>query len=155
RHAPRDRHLVVKGHPMDNGWENWPRRLRNISRRAGVETRVHWLDGGALSGLLERACGVMTVNSTVGIHAIRQRCQVMALGSAIYDVDGITHQGGLDRFWRHPDQVNHDLRKAFLCAISAWIQVRGSFINPAGRAIAVKNIVQRLEYAEKYWMFSS
>lgn len=151
RNAPPSRHLVVKSHPMDNGWENWPRRLRRIATCHGVSRRVHWLDGGDLVDLLDRARSLITVNSTVGLQAIRQDCPVIALGSAIYDVPGLTHQAGLDRFWVDPELADTDLSRAYVTAIATSIQVRGSFLDRAGREKSIKEVVQRIDKADEYW----
>lgn len=39
--------------------------------------------------------GMVTVNSTSGVRAIQLGCPVTVLGEAIYNVDGLTHLGGL------------------------------------------------------------
>ena len=49
--------------------------------------------------LLDGARGVVTVNSTVGLWALRAGRPVITLGDAIYDIDGLTFRGGLDAFW--------------------------------------------------------
>ncbi|MEL6478362.1 MAG: capsular biosynthesis protein [Pseudomonadota bacterium] len=150
-HAPDGRHLVVKSHPLDSGWENWPHVLAEIARSYGVADRVHWLDGGDLAALIDRAAGVLTVNSTVGLHALRQHRPVLCLGSAVYDIPGLTHQTGLDSFWTQPSGVDVDLLEALLIALERRIQVRGSFYDPDGRKAAQTAIVNRLEQPEVYW----
>ncbi|MEM9493500.1 MAG: capsular biosynthesis protein, partial [Myxococcota bacterium] len=144
RRAPHDRHLIIKGHPLDNGCENWPRVIRRLSRDHGVRHRVHWLDGGDLDALIRRAQGLITVNSTVGIKALLADCPVLALGSAIYDEPGLTHQRGLDRFWTSPDRPDSAHLEQFLGALIAWSQVRGSFYDPEGRAHGIHEIINRL-----------
>ncbi|MEM9098302.1 MAG: capsular biosynthesis protein [Pseudomonadota bacterium] len=146
--APSDRHLLVKGHPLDNGWENWPRHLRRISRDHGVSERVHWLDGGPLPLLIDQAESLITVNSTVGLKGILQNCPVLALGSAVYNRPGLTHQGEINRFWTDPEKIDSSFQAQFLRALIAWGQVRGSFYDPRGRTNAVKEIVNRLKMVQ-------
>ncbi|GMG80807.1 capsule biosynthesis protein [Paralimibaculum aggregatum] len=151
-HAPARLRLVVKLHPMDNGWENWPARIARLARAHGVADRVLAIDGGSLDLFLERAEGVLTVNSTVGIHALRRGRPVLALGDAVYDMPGLTHQGGLGRFWARPEAPEPELRDAFLAALADRIQLRGSFYDPAGRAAAVAEIARRLGKPERHWL---
>ncbi|MEM0922985.1 MAG: capsular biosynthesis protein [Pseudomonadota bacterium] len=149
--APVSRHLVVKGHPLDSGWENWPRVLAGLAERHGVDDRVHWLDGGDLTALIRKARGVITVNSTVGLHALREGQPVICLGSAVYDLPGLCHQGGLDRFWTEAEPVDRAFFDRFTAALAARIQVRGSFYDPAGRTAAQQAIVARMEQPGLYW----
>lgn len=151
RHAPRESRLVVKLHPMDNGWERWPRRIRAAAAAEGVAARVQVIEGGALDELLARARGLVTVNSTTGLQAMRLGCPVIALGDAVYDVPGLTSGQGLDRFWRAPEPADPELLATYLAALSGWIQVRGSFYDPAGRRAAISEIVRRLGEADAYW----
>lgn len=145
RHAPPDMRLVFKQHPHDNGWENWPRLVTEAAARNGVGSRVMLVDGGDLDVLLSRAKGCVTVNSTVGLFAMRAGCPTKALGIAIYDMPGLTHQGSLDAFWTNPEPVDPALADAFVRALAARIQVKGSFFNQDGRQAAIQEIVRRLE----------
>ncbi|MEM9046079.1 MAG: capsular biosynthesis protein [Pseudomonadota bacterium] len=146
--APSCRHLVVKGHPLDNGWENWPQHLRRLAREKNVEHRVHWLDGGKLEDLLLQTEGLITVNSTVGVKALLQDCPVIALGSAIYNRSGLTHQEGIGSFWQTPTPPDSPSRERFLRALIAWGQFRGSFYDPAGRTDAANAITKRLKLVQ-------
>lgn len=143
--------LVVKLHPLDNGWERWPRRIRGLARIHGIEERLSVIDGGRLEDLVARAAGLVTTNSTSGIQAMRQKCPVIALGDAIYDLPGLTHQSGLDSFWVAPEPPDDDLMRAFIRALAAEIQVKGSFFNRAGRQAAINEIVRRITDADRYF----
>lgn len=143
QHAPPGRHLVIKLHPLDNGLENWPRHVARKAAALGIPSRVSVIKGGDLGLFLRRSRGVVLVNSTVGLHALRQGIPVCALGAAIYDRPGLTHQQGLDRFWTAPDPVDPEARDRFLRALTA-IQVKGSFYHPEGRRVAISEIVARL-----------
>jgi capsular polysaccharide export protein len=131
--------------PHDNSREAWPRIVAAAAARHGVSLRVDTIDGGDLDGLLAAARGMVTVNSTVGLHAIRVRCPLKVLGIAIYDIPGLTHQGSLDEFWIAPQPIDAQLAAAFVRALAGTIQVKGSFHDPAGRGAAIAEIVRRLE----------
>lgn len=144
-HAPRDRHVVFKVHPLDNGLGRWFTRLPALARRHGVEDRIHVIRGGDLGKLISASRGVVLVNSTVGLHALRARIPVCAMGSAIFDVPGLTHQDGLHAFWGRPAPVDRDFFNTFVRALST-IQVKGSFFAPDGRAHAISEIRRRMRF---------
>jgi capsular polysaccharide export protein len=137
--------LVFKIHPHDNGIERWPRRIEQMAAMKGIGDRVVTIDGGDLDRLLTAARGTIVINSTVGLQALRVSCPVKALGLAIYDMPGLTHQGPLDTFWSAPALVDARLAAAFLRALAGAVQVKGSFYNPAGRQRAIDEIVDRIE----------
>ncbi len=145
RAAPPEAELVFKVHPLDNGLEAWPRLIRRLARAARIETRVHVIDGGCLAALIRLARGMVVVNSTCGMHALLSGCPVKALGIALYDMAGLTHQGGLDGFWRAPEPPDAELVRAFVRLLAASVQVKGSFYNRAGRAAAITAMIGRLE----------
>ncbi|HEY0276552.1 MAG TPA: capsular biosynthesis protein [Paenirhodobacter sp.] len=147
RHAPKDRHIVLKIHPLDNGLHMWFLRIARYARRLGISQRVHVMRGGDLTRLLQHTAGLVVVNSTVGLHGLRNGCPVCAMGDAIYRLPGLTHMAGLDQFWTDPEPVDPGWFKAFRRALSR-IQVRGSFFDPEGRAAAITEICQRLENGE-------
>ena len=143
RAAPRKVRLVIKLHPLDSGLENWPRRLRRIGRRWNLADRIDIARGGDLGAFIGRSHGVILVNSTVGLHALRNGVPVHACGSAIYDVPGLTDQGDLDNFWRDPASVDKEVLDVLLRALTK-IQIKGSFFNPKGVDAAIDGIVATL-----------
>lgn len=145
RHAPPAASLLVKVHPLDPGLKAWTPRLRAMARAAGVEGRVHLLDGCDLDPLLERCAGLVTVNSTAGVRALQLGRPVLALGEAIYRAPGLTHAAGLHSFWTAPEAPDPVLAEAFLRGIAHHLHVRGDYYHPEGRAAAVAATVERLE----------
>ncbi|WP_407049797.1 capsule biosynthesis protein [Methyloraptor flagellatus] len=143
--APQDSKLIFKLHPHDNGYENWPKVVRRVARRFGVDDRVTLIDGGDLNAMLGKAKGCILVNSTAGLHALRKHCPTKVLGIAVFDIPGLTHQGDLDSFWNAPEPVDQDLLDSFLRAMAASIQVKGSFYEPEGRKAAIAEIIDRME----------
>ena len=143
RNAPPDRKILFKIHPLESGWHVWTWRIQRLARKHGVAARVRVIRGGDLHRLLGASRGVVLVNSTVGLHALRLGIPTCALGHAIYNIAGLAHQRGLDTFWTAPDPVDRTLFDAFERAL-ADIQVKGSFFNPEGRRRAVREIADRL-----------
>lgn len=142
--APSDGHLLVKVHPLDPCITDWRREIAAMADEAGVSGRVHVLHDGPLDAMIDAVRGVITVNSTVGLQAIVQGRPVKALGQAVWDVPGLAHQGTLDGFWTRPERLDAPLRDAFLAALQAETQIRGTFFAPAGRRAAVAETVRRL-----------
>ncbi len=141
--APAAARLVVKRHPLDNGLALWARRVRLAAERAGVADRVDYLAGGDLGRLLARVDGVVTVNSTVGLTALLAGRPVACLGAAVYDVPGLVHRGGLDRFWRAPEPPDPALAAAFARMLAATCQVPGAFDGP-GAGPGAEGVAERV-----------
>ncbi len=145
-HAPEDAHLLVKVHPWDPGLMNWRRIVNRHAARHGVEDRVHYVDGGNISKMCKVARGVVTINSTAGLLALRMGCPVMTLGQAVYDIPGLTHRPRLDDFWREGVPPDSELLEAFLDAMAATIQVRGVFYAQPGLDAGVAETLHRLHH---------
>lgn len=143
--APPQSKLIFKVHPLDNGLENWPRMVRRLALAAGIANRVRIIDGGCLQTLLAHAKGVVLINSTVGLHALKANRPLKVLGFAIFDIPGLAYQGSLNDFWTAAPEPDAQLRDDFVRALAAATQVKGSFYHRAGRAVAIAEIVRRLE----------
>ncbi|MCW3541936.1 capsular polysaccharide biosynthesis protein [Burkholderia cenocepacia] len=107
--------------------------------------RTSTIDAGHLPTLLENACGVVVVNSTVGLSALHHCRPLVALGRAIYDMPGLTWQGALDDFWRHAERPDMNLYQCFLDYIVHHTQINGDFYTRTGIEMAVAGSVARLE----------
>jgi capsular polysaccharide export protein len=146
RHAPADRYLLVKVHPLDPGLRNWRRRVARIAGAQGVADRVVYVDGGNLDHMIGASDGVVTINSTVGVRALYLDSPLIALGQAVYVVPGLTFQGPLDAFWTGAAPPDPVLRDAFMAAVAATIQVRGVYYRQPGLGVAVEETVHRLHH---------
>jgi capsular polysaccharide export protein len=144
RHAPPEARLVFKAHPLDQGLEPHERTLASAARREGVVGRVFYVDGGRLSDILPLAAGVVSANSTGGLAAIEFGAPTAVLGKAIYDMPGMTHQSGLDRFWVAPEKPDPSLYLAFRKVVMARTQVNGAYSGRFGIAMAVPEVARRL-----------
>ncbi len=144
-HAPSEAMLIFKCHPLDNGAEGWPKHINAGAEAAHIaEDRLVYIEGGNLGTLLDGAKGVVTINSTVGVRALIAGCPVKVLGTALFDIDGLTHQGTLDTFWRTPARPDPTLVDAFVRALAGTIQVKGDFFTSAGQAPAIATFVDRI-----------
>lgn len=151
-HAPEGSRLMVKVHPLDPGIRNWRRIVRRSAEKWGVADRVDYLDGGDLPKLLEKSKGVVTVNSTVGLWAMRARTPIMTLGQAVYDIEGLTFQGSLDRFWTEGAPPQAELWDAFVKAIVGNIQIRGVYYKREGLDHAVQAAAAKLDLTDGAWL---
>jgi capsular polysaccharide export protein len=133
-----ERRLVVVAHPLDEGLIDW-RRL--IASRPNVS----FLEGGVTEALIANAAGVVTVNSTTGLTALRLGVPVKPLGTAIYDISGLTHQGGLAGFWHRPDRLDRDFVDIFVRALIGAAQIKGGYYAGAAQLQALSAFVERLE----------
>ncbi|MEM7239431.1 MAG: hypothetical protein AAF501_16620, partial [Pseudomonadota bacterium] len=95
--------------------------------------RVLLLEGGSFELLLDHLAGVVTVNSTAGLSALRRGVPVVALGTAIYDLEGLTHSGTLSTFWHDPSVPDAGRVALLVGALKNAIQIRGSFDGPDAR----------------------
>lgn len=140
---PEDR-LLIKVHPLDNGLSDWRRLIASLALTLDLGDRVRVLDGGNLATLIHRSTGVIVVNSTTGITALHHRRPVIALGRAIYDIPGLTHQGALDTFWAEPTIPDAALFADFYALLMWRTQVNGSFFTRRGIEVGTKGVLLRL-----------
>ncbi|WP_225772123.1 capsule biosynthesis protein [Inquilinus sp. Marseille-Q2685] len=136
--------LVVKLHPLDFRPVAKQRRIEALAARHGVAGRVDFIDGGDLQQLVDGAIGVVVVNSTVGLFALERGRPLQTLGTAVFDLPGLSFQGGLDRFWAEGQPPRPDLLEAFRRVVVARTQIRGSFFSLQGIDLAVDGARRRI-----------
>lgn len=141
--APEQMKLVIKVHPLDPGMVSWQSHIKECCRKHGLADRVEYLDGGSLAQLIQACEGVVTINSTVGIWALRQHKPVCVLGEAIFDVQGLTTKA-LDQFWNNPIKPSDSLLDAYLRALGAYLHIRGVYYSKPGLLEAVSQASERL-----------
>ena len=127
--APADTHLVIKHHPMDRGYHDYGRLIRQHERDFGLEGRLHYVHDLHLPTLLRHARGCVLVNSTVGMSALFHGTPLKVCGAAIYDMPGLTYTGSLERFWIDaPDmRIDFELFRRFRNYVIRRTQLNGSF----------------------------
>lgn len=136
--------LIIKSHPWDTGLKNWRKRIERIAMHHGIAHRVAFLDGGNLDEMMEGSRGVVTVNSTSGIKALQQGRPVKTLGQAIYDIQGLTHQGPLDEFWKTPPPPDTALVNNFVALVASTVQIRGTHFTQEGMNAGARNAADQL-----------
>ena len=124
--------LCFKHHPMDRGYTHYGEFIKQHARRIGLEGRVLYCHDIPLPELYDHVAGVVTVNSTVGMSALLHGVPVKVMGRAMYDIEGLTHQGSLASFWQEPQSVDRDLFKRFHALLFKETQLNGSFFKHLG-----------------------
>lgn len=142
--APCDSRLAFKSHPLDHGLERHGRVIARLARRHAVGDRVDFVDFGDLQAMLPRSAGAITLNSTAGLAAIEKGVPTIALGEAIYDMPGLTHQAGLEAFWTRAERPDAALYDAFRKVVIARTQVSGAYASREGVARAAPEVARRL-----------
>ena len=144
-HAPENAKLVIKLHPLDPWFIDYNEIIKKIVGDLKLDMdRVLYLEGGNLNNLLSQCKGTILVNSTVGTTSLAMDCPVIAMGSAIYDIDGLTFQGSLDEFWQNASPPDKALFAAFRQCYIKRTQINGSFYNRKGIKMAVANSMKKL-----------
>lgn len=146
-HAPHDALLVITEHPLDYGPVHLADAISELARTLSLSSRLVFLRGGSPAPLVNAARGLVTVNSTIGITALEAQVPVITLGTAIYDMAGLTCQQGIDAFWTNPLRPEPTLFDAFRRVVAARTQINGGFYSEQGIAMAVAGAIRRLEQA--------
>lgn len=146
-HAPADALLVLTEHPLDYGPVDQQQRVAVLAAACGIGDRVVFLRGGSPLALIRAARGMVTVNSTIGITALAEGIPLVALGTAIYKLAGLTHALGLASFWQQPQPPEPVLFDAFRRVVAARTQINGGFYSAEGIARAVAGALLRLQHA--------
>lgn len=137
-HAPADRLLVVKHHPMDRGYTDYSKLLAGLSAELQLGERLLYVHDLHLPTLLEHACGVVTINSTVGLSALIHNTPVKTLGESVYDVPGVVSTLSLPDFWVDPGVVDTELFLRFKRYMIQQTQLNCSFYAPKGIEISTQ-----------------
>lgn len=144
RFAPPETMLVIKEHPLDCQFRSWRRFVDQHARGMGISDRVLHVAGGDLTQMASESLGMVTVNSTSGTLGLRAGKPVFVLGSAIYDIRGITHQGRLDHFWSKPEPPNMKIYHAFQRVLHARCLIPGGFASESAVATLIRSTLIRL-----------
>lgn len=148
-HAPADTHLLLKAHPLDCSFFNWPGFVRQHATRHNIQGRLHFVDGGDLDEMVRSARGLVCVNSTSATLALEHGTPVCTLGEAIYDIAGLTHQRHLDTFWADPSPPEPGLYPAFRRVLVDRCLVRGGLASESAVTTLVENMAEKLRAADE------
>jgi capsular polysaccharide export protein len=145
RCAPQDAHLLIKAHPFDTSFIDWPRFIGRRAEVLGIAGRVHFIDGGQLDALAADTAGMVCVNSTSATLALAAGRPVCTLGEAIYNVPGLTFEGHLDDFWTRPVPPEPGLYGAFRRVLVDRCLVRGGIASETAVQTLIKSMLERLD----------
>lgn len=105
KHAASDKYLVLKHHPMDRAYRDYTRLCETLAKMYNVQGRILYVHDLDLPTVFKHACGVVVVNSTVGLSALLHGLPVKVCGRSIYDIPSLTFDGLLSEFWKHAASV--------------------------------------------------
>jgi capsular polysaccharide export protein len=142
--APANAHLLIKSHPLYAGFFSWAKFVKKLAIKTGLEGRLHYIDGGDLETMSAASNGMICVNSTSATFALNAGRPVCALGKAVYNISGITHQGLLDEFWHHPTPPRAEVYDAFCKILRARYLVRGGLSSESAVTLLVETMTNRL-----------
>ena len=139
-----DSHLLIKNHPLDTGFVDYPAEIKRVTVECGVQERVHYIETGDANPLLIHTKGVVLVNSTVGTAALEAGRPIKTLADPIYNLPGLTFQGQLDDFWKNGAPPEPGLAAAFRKMVMHTTLVNGGFYTKESMDLAARAAVRLL-----------
>lgn len=143
-YAPNGMRLAIKEHPLDNNVRNWRHEVAMQAAAYGVADRIDYFETGDITDLVRTATGVITINSTTGTLALAEGKPVITLGSAVYDIPGITFQKPLSAFWFSPEQPDKETFDAYRRVLIDRCLIPGGFFSDEGMDQLVSSAIDRL-----------
>lgn len=144
RSAPAGALLTVKRHPYDTSLPATRRMVARLAAEFGLTERVVFIEGGDIEPLVAASAGVVLVNSTTALQALRHAKPLKVLGHATYDMPGLAHQGPLGSFWHEVPVPDPKLVDAYRRVVVTNTQIAGGFFAPAAIDRAVAGLVARM-----------
>lgn len=124
-------YFVVKEHPSS------PRRHTALHAQ---HPRILFANGNTTQQLIDDSCGVMTINSTVGLETILRGKPLLVLGEAFYAIDGIAQtardRADCARWLRAPRQPDARIANGLIDFLTNDYCIPGDWRNPDARHIA-------------------
>jgi capsular polysaccharide export protein len=149
--APPHHRLVFKAHPLEDGRAALGPAIARLAREYGIAERVHFIRGGKLAWLMDRAQSAVTVNSTAAQQALWRGLPVRCLGRAVYAKPELVSDQPLPAFFaapRRPDAMAYADFRRFLVETC---QIRGGFYSARGRRLLLRRLVDlMLDPADPY-----
>src|SRR5262245_10561573 len=105
KNASSDKYLVIKHHPMDRAYRNYTRLCQTLADMYNVLGRILYVHDLDLPTIFKHACGIVVVNSTVGLSALLHGLPVKVCGRSIYDIPSLTFPGSLSEFWEQSTSI--------------------------------------------------
>ena len=146
RGASEETHLIIRNHPLDNGLIDYAGFISSFAAACGLSERVHFVEGAKANRMMNRSQGVVVLNSTIGISALRMGKPVYCVGTSIYAMEGLAlnaEQMPLDDFWKNPCPPKKDALADFERVLKTHALINGNFYTPAGINTAITQILGR------------
>ncbi len=138
-HAPPEAKLVFKHHPFDRPYRDYGKLMGELRDRYRLGGRLLYVDVINLPAALREAKGTVVINSTVGMSSIHHGTPVKCLGTAVYDLEGLTFQGPLEEFWRNPGEVDEEIYERYRYWLRVNNQINGTVWGDVWDEVAVKD----------------
>ena len=120
--------LIFKHLPLDRGRKNYKNFICEQAQKLRISDRVLVVHEVHLPTCLQHALGTVTINSTVGLSSLYHGTATIALGNAIYDIEGLTNKNKkLKEFWKNPQKPDMKLLAKFRHYLIETTQLNGSF----------------------------
>ncbi len=136
-HAPRETKLILKDHPLDRPYRDYSKLTDRLRNKFNLGQRLVYVDVINLPSALRHARGTVVINSTVGLSSVSHGTPTKCLGNAIYDIEGLTHQGALETFWNDPGTIDVQFFEKYYYWLRTTSQFNASiwrgFVEPASR----------------------
>ena len=145
--APENTHIIIRNHPLDNGLIDYATFIDSFAKACGIRERVHFVEGAKANRMMDKSIGVVVLNSTIGITALRLGKPVYCVGTAIYAMEGLainSEQMPLDDFWQQKRAPQRDALADFERVLKTHALVNGNFYTPEGIDTAIDGILRRL-----------
>lgn len=126
-HANPCHHLLLKHHPMDRGQRHYARLIKQLTKKYGLDGRVHYGCDMHLPTMIKHSIGMVTINSTTGLQSMYHKKPVIAISDAVYNQPGLTAQCSLAEFWTNAPPVNHGNYLSFRNQLIETCQLNGAF----------------------------
>ena len=145
--APANTHIIIRNHPLDNGLIDYATFIDSFAKACGIRERVHFVEGAKANRMMDKSIGVVVLNSTIGITALRLGKPVYCVGTAIYAMEGLavnSEQMPLDDFWQQKRAPQRDALADFERVLKTHALINGNFYTPEGIDTAIDGILRRL-----------
>jgi len=142
--APRHHHLVFKAHPLEDGRVPLLRKIRRLAADNGVASRVHFVRGGKLAGLLDGAKTVVAINSTAAQQALWRGLPLKSFGDAVYNKPEFVSQQSLTDFFRIPQRPDVSAYRDYRQYLLETSQVSGGFYASRSRRQLLRVVVDMM-----------
>lgn len=139
--APPSDAIVFKHHPMDRAYIDYTDYFKELARALDLRDRLIYCHDQHLPTVLKHAKSCITINSTVGMQSIFHGTPVKTMGTAIYDMPGLTFQGTVEDLFAEQPPPDTALYQRFARYLLHTNQANGSFykrVLPVDRGTGIR-----------------